>query len=144
MRAITLVVDVILGLALGGFLYAVTIALVPPLQGGVALAFILMGGVIAVALGRSGGSFSLHPSPLQGSAASRWTLDRALAADLRSATAPRALIRAAIGWLAGSLVLAALVPLLAARGASLPRWAAWLIVLGAVAIALAPGFRRPR
>jgi hypothetical protein len=65
MRAFRIAADVVMGLILGLFLYAVVVRLWPGLQGPVAAGAILAAGVVVVLFRRPGGSLT-RPSRDQG------------------------------------------------------------------------------
>lgn len=54
-------------------------------------------------------------------------INHLLRADLRRSPVYRGIANVIIAWLLGTLMLAALTPLIEARGHTVPRWATWTI-----------------
>ena len=138
MRAIAFTADLFMGLLVGAVVYAATTAIMPGVAGGVALAAVLVGSVLLVALRRPGGSLRGAPDSADPAVRSRWSLDAVAQSDVTTWTVPRLVINLFVAWLVSGVVLAVAIPLLHARGVDADAWIVWPVILLAMLLCLGP------
>ena len=124
MRAAWIAVDMIVGLCIGGVLYALASALIPRVTGTLTLAVILGACVLLMLLRYPG--------------AGRQTL----AADVNTPVPPL-LLKVVMAWLSSVVVVALLTILLRLWNTAIPAWGTWAVFLVTFAAWFVPGSGQP-
>ena len=124
MRAFWIAVDMVVGLCIGGVLYAVASALVPRFTGTLALALTLAGCVLLMLVRYPGAG------------------RRSLQADINSPIPPL-VIKVVMAWLSSAVIVALLTIVLQLWNMALPEWGTWVVFVVSFAAWFLPGVRSP-
>lgn len=123
MRAFWIAVDVVVGLCIGGVLYAVAAALVPRITGMVALAVILAACVLLMLVRYPGGG------------------RRSLTTDLDTLVPPL-MVKVVMAWISSAVAVALVTILLQVWAVALPAWATWTLFAATFLLWFLPELRR--
>jgi hypothetical protein len=146
MRVGAVATDAVAGIILGCLAYLAFTGMWPRLSGAATFVLLMLACLAGVLLRRPHGALRPALDRLLGwtSATPRWSLDRALHADLTSLRVSPLLVKAVIVWTAGGLLLAVLVPELSRRGIGLRPWMVWLLIALALSVVVVSEIRRLR